>query len=178
MRTQDSGYLRLKAQTEAKVHSHRPFSAASTLSLPPEHACNLLLCSRRSHSVDKRYEKGAHNQKRKKRSALQKAERLQATLHLLGQAQPHQKTLFQEEGELRYTTTEVAVLDEGLSHSDDGSSDLGENPPETSARAGLDDETAARVSRCACAAMYVCSVCIAGSGKQCTQSTQTLPDGQ
>jgi hypothetical protein len=115
-------------------------------------------------------------QKEKKEGALQKAERLQATLHLLGQAQPHQKTLFQEGGELRETTAEAAVLDEGLSDSDDGSADLGEQPPETSARTGLDDETAARVSRCAYAAMYVCSLCIVRAGKRCTQSTQALPD--
>lgn len=76
---------------------------------------------------------------------LQKAERLQATLHLTGQAQPQQKTLFEDEvHEVRWQA--AATLDDGPSDSDNASA-LAENDREASATAALDADTAARVSR-------------------------------
>ena len=76
---------------------------------------------------------------------LQKAERLRATLHLTGQAQPHQKTVFEDEAHKRAGQA-AAALDDVASDSDDAS-DLRENVREASATTAVDDNTAARVSR-------------------------------
>lgn len=75
---------------------------------------------------------------------LQKAERLQATLHLIGQAQPQQKTLFEDEGSIPRRVPTVAVLD---AHAVDNAHDMHGNVLEDSAAVGVDDATAARVSR-------------------------------
>lgn len=88
---------------------------------------------------------------------LQKAERLQATLHLTGQAQPQQKTVFEDEGDVGRMAT-AAMLDAGASDSDDAC-DLHENVPEASGKAAVDAGTAARVSKydSRCSYQVVCA---------------------
>lgn len=78
-------------------------------------------------------------------TVLQQAERLRATLHLTGQAQPHQKTVFEDEAHKRAGQA-AAALDDVATDSDDAS-ELQENVREASATTAVDDSTAARVSR-------------------------------
>ena len=92
--------------------------------------------------------------------AVQKLERLKATLHLTGQARPSQKTVFEDDDvRLRHPrlssgtglgrlSNEDSATDASDSDSDASAADLRENLPEASAAENLDDDTAARVSRC------------------------------